>query len=283
MPDAGGYSNTTIGRSAPDAISEKWRRTMSGLSWAPHMNKVGGKTRTPAAPAVRASRARSTASCVPSEYTPAMTGHAPPTSSSAIASERLRSSRFSDDTSEAWPLATMPVTPRVSASQRRCRRYAGSSIVRSDVKGSTLAGMTPEKRSGSFITVSSPARDLVDDFLGGDDAAVRPPDDVQGGPLDLWPQRGHAVLDQGDPVLPVQRGSHRRQHADIRHRTGHHERSHVPGPQRRVEEGAGERVVAALTHDDLAGTRGQIGHGLGARGALETRGRRQAESPRRAR
>src|SRR5262245_1043575 len=233
MPDAGGYSNTTMGRSAPDAISEKWRRTMSGLSWAPHMKSVGGKTSTPAAPALRASRARSTASWVPSEYTPAMTGQALPTSSSAIASERLRSSRFSDDTSDAWPWATMPVTPRVSASQRRCRRYASSSIARSDVKGSTLAGMTPEKGSGSFITVSSPAPDLVDDFLGGGDAAVRPPDDVQGGPLDLEPERGQAVLDHGHPILPVQRDGHRRLHADVRHRTGHHERSHVPDLARR--------------------------------------------------
>ena len=95
---------------------------MSGLSWAPHMNSVGGNTSTPAAPAARASRARSTASAVPSAYTPATIGQAPAISSSAIASERLRSSRVSDETSLAWPFATMPVTPRVSASQRRCRR-----------------------------------------------------------------------------------------------------------------------------------------------------------------
>src|SRR5712692_2113979 len=126
---------------------------------------------------------------------PATTGHAPPTSSSAIASERLRSSRVSEDTSAACPLATMPVTPRVSASQRRCRRYAGSSIARSAVKGSTLAGMTPEKRSGRLIAPSSRARDLVGDFLTGHDAAVGTPDDVEGGPLDLGPERRHAVLD----------------------------------------------------------------------------------------
>src|SRR4029453_19139347 len=40
MPDAGGYSNTTIGRSAPAAISEKCRSTMSGLSWAPQIKSV---------------------------------------------------------------------------------------------------------------------------------------------------------------------------------------------------------------------------------------------------
>ena len=95
---------------------------MSGFAWAPHMKSVGGKTSTPAAPAAFASRASSTASAVPSEYTPATTGQVAPTSSSAIASARLRSSRDSDATSAAWPLATMPVTPRVSASQRRCRR-----------------------------------------------------------------------------------------------------------------------------------------------------------------
>src|SRR6516225_1013216 len=67
MPEAGGYSNTTIGRSARDAISEKCRSTMSGLSWAPHMKSVGGNTSTPAAPAARASRARSTASGEPSQ------------------------------------------------------------------------------------------------------------------------------------------------------------------------------------------------------------------------
>ena len=122
MPEAGGYSNTMIGRSAPAAISEKWRITMSGFTWAPHMNSVGGNTSTPAAPARLASRASSTASAVPSEYTPATTGQAPAISSSAMASERFRSSRDSDDTSLAWPLATMPVTPRVSASQRRWRR-----------------------------------------------------------------------------------------------------------------------------------------------------------------
>src|SRR6267143_2794315 len=105
----------------------------------------------------------------------------------------------------------MPVTPRVSASHRRWRRYAGSSIARSDVNGRTLAGMTPEKRSGSFIAPSCqsrtrlPPRDQVDDFLGGHDAAVRPTDDVERGPLDLGPERGHAVLHQGDPVLPVER------------------------------------------------------------------------------
>src|SRR5262245_5986865 len=151
------------------------------------MNRVGGNNRRPAAPSARASRARSTASCVPSEYTPATIGQLPPTSSSATASERLRSSRLSDETSEAWPLATMPVTPRVSASQRRCRRYAGSSIARSDVNGSTLAGMTPEKRSDWVIAFSSPPRDLVDDFLRGHDAAVRPRDDVERGALDLGP------------------------------------------------------------------------------------------------
>src|SRR2546427_1140781 len=122
-----------------------------------------------------------------------MIGHAPATSSSAMARDRLRSSRLSDETSEACPLATMPVTPRVSASQRRCRRYAGSSIARSAVKGSTLAGMTPEKRSGRLIAPSSRARDLVGDFLTGHDAAVATPHDVQGGPLDLGPQRRHAA------------------------------------------------------------------------------------------
>src|SRR3989441_4800718 len=158
---------------------------------------------------------------------PAMIGQAPPTSSSAIASERLRSSRLSDETSEAWPLATMPVTPRVSASQRRCRRYACSSIARSDVNGSTLAGITPEKRSGWVIAASSPPRDQVDDFLGGRDAAVRPTDDVERGPLDLGPERGHAVFHQGDPIFTGERGGYRRQHADVRPRTGHHPRGHA--------------------------------------------------------
>jgi len=50
---------------------------------------------------------------VPSVYTPATTGHAPATSSSATASVCLRSSRESEATSAAWPLATMPVTPGV--------------------------------------------------------------------------------------------------------------------------------------------------------------------------
>ena len=66
MPEAGGYSKTTIGRPALSAISPTWRRTMSGFSRAPHMKSVGGKTRTPVAPAARASRASSTASAVPS-------------------------------------------------------------------------------------------------------------------------------------------------------------------------------------------------------------------------
>ena len=30
--------------------------------------------------------------------------------------------QFYDETSEAWPLATIPVTPGASASQRRCAR-----------------------------------------------------------------------------------------------------------------------------------------------------------------
>src|SRR3989442_15269765 len=126
-----------------------------------------------------------------------MTGLVPPSSSSAIASECLRSSRLSEETSEACPLATMPVTPRVSASQRRCRRYAGSSIARSAVKGSTLAGMTPEKRSGRLIAPSSRARDLVGDFLTGHDPAVGTPDDVEGGPRDPGPEPRHPRPDHG--------------------------------------------------------------------------------------
>ena len=39
---------------------------MSGLIWAPHMKSVGGKRRIPAAPSALASRARRTASWVPS-------------------------------------------------------------------------------------------------------------------------------------------------------------------------------------------------------------------------
>ena len=93
---------------------------MSGFTCAPHMKMVGGKTRSPEAPAALASRASSIASCVPSEYTPAMIGTWPFTSSRARARDRFRSSRQSDDTSAACPLATMPVTPLVSASQRRC-------------------------------------------------------------------------------------------------------------------------------------------------------------------
>src|SRR4030095_6597322 len=139
-----------------------------------------------------------------------MTGHALPTSSSAITSERLRSSRLSDEISDAWPLATIPVTPQVSASQRRCRRYAGSSIARSDVNGSTLAGMTPEKRSGSFIAPSPclaarlPPRDLIGDFLAGRDSPVGPPDDVERRALDLGPERSHAVLHHRHAVLPME-------------------------------------------------------------------------------
>ena len=65
MPEAGGYSKTTIG-SPTAATSEKWRITMSVFSCAPHMKSVGGKTSTPAAPAALASLASSTASAVPS-------------------------------------------------------------------------------------------------------------------------------------------------------------------------------------------------------------------------
>src|SRR5437016_14593222 len=126
-----------------------------------------------------------------------MIGQAPPTSSSAIASERLRSSRVSEETSEAWPLATMPVTPRVSASQRRCRRYAGSSIARSDVNGSTLAGITPEKRSGWVNPASSPPPHQVDAFRACHDGAVPPTDELTRGPLVLGPVRITTVLPQG--------------------------------------------------------------------------------------
>src|SRR5258705_11656975 len=103
----------------------------------------------------------------------------------------------------------MPVTPRVSASQRRCRRYAGSSIARSDVNGSTLAGMTPEKRSGSFIATSPcnaarlPPRDLIGDFLARRDSPAGPPDDVERRALDLGPERGHPVLHHRAAVHPL--------------------------------------------------------------------------------
>src|SRR5262245_43533231 len=122
------------------------------------MNTVGGNTRRPAAPAAWASRARSTASRLPSAYTPAMIGTAPATSSRAMASARLRSSRESDDTSAAWPLATIPVTPFVWASHRRWRRYAGSSIARSAVKGSRFAGIQPRKRMVAFMAPTLPHR-----------------------------------------------------------------------------------------------------------------------------
>src|SRR5687768_13172280 len=74
-----------------------------------------------------------------------------------MASARLRSSRERDETSPAWPLATMPVTPGAAASQRRCFRYAGSSISRSALKGNRLAGMHPEKTS-SLIGPTSVSR-----------------------------------------------------------------------------------------------------------------------------
>src|SRR5262245_7309148 len=156
MPVAGGYWNTISGRSIRSAMAWKWRSTMSGLSWAPHMNSVGGNTSSPAAPSACASRASSMALRVPSAYTPEMIGTLPATSSSAIARERRRSSRRSDETSDACPLATMPVTPSVSASQRRWRRYAGSSISRSAVNGSRFAGRQPWKRRWVLFAGSCP-------------------------------------------------------------------------------------------------------------------------------
>src|SRR6185295_11683952 len=130
---------------------------------------------------------------------PVTTGILPATSSRATASVRRRSARVSEATSAAWPLATRPVTPGASTSQRRCLRYAASSMARSAVNGRMLAGMQPWKRSpwimaSTLAYRSSPARQLVGQLLGREDAGVGAADDVERGALDLGPERGDPVV-----------------------------------------------------------------------------------------
>src|SRR5215831_5141647 len=87
----------------------------------------------------------------------------------------------------------MPVTPGVSASQRRCFRYARSSTWRSAVKGRMFAGRHPSKRK-LVMDVSSPGADgervgdvpdrldaafVVDDDGDDVEAARRLPDPLQ--------------------------------------------------------------------------------------------------------
>src|SRR6185503_2393042 len=165
-----------------------------------------------------------------------------------MASARWRSSLVSDETSAAWPLATIPVTPLVSASQERCRRYAGSSIARSAVKGRMLAGMTPEKRSGS-VMASSPRGDGIDGLLGGYDSHVGPANDVEGRLLDRGPEGGHTVLDHGHAIFAVEGPDHGGEHADVGHGADDHQGGDAAGAERAVERRAREGVVPVLADD----------------------------------
>src|SRR5512134_3319817 len=98
-------------------------------------------------------------------------------------------------------------------------------MARSGVNGRRLAGMHPWKRSPLVMGWTLPARHLVRQFLAGPDAGVGAADDVEGRPLDLGPERGHAVLDHDHPVLAVEAADHRTEDADVGHGAGDDERA----------------------------------------------------------
>src|SRR5260370_41795541 len=95
-------------------------------------------------------------------------------------------------------------------------------MARPAVNGRMLAGMQPWKRSpwlmGSTLAYrSSPARQLVGQLLGREDAGVGAADDVERGALDLGPERGHPVVHHHHQaaVLPVEGADHGGEHADV--------------------------------------------------------------------
>ena len=109
LPIPGGYWNTTMGRSTASAIIAKWRNTIFGRNCAPHMIGIGRNTRMPAAPPALASHASVTASLVLSVSIPAISGTRSPTSSTAMARARRRSSddgRHPSDVREPGEMTT---------------------------------------------------------------------------------------------------------------------------------------------------------------------------------
>src|ERR1700730_15587726 len=161
-------------------------------------------------------------------------------------------------------------------------------MARSAVDGRRLAGRQPWNRSPWVIVSTlawrpSPARQLVGQLLGREDASVGAADDVERGALDLGPERGHAVFHHQDAVLPVEGADHGREHADVGHGPGDHQGGDPAGPEGSVQHGPVEAVVVVFAHHELVGARGQLRDDARARIALEAGRRGPAEAGRGAR
>ena len=105
---------------------------------------MAGRSMSPVAPRVSASRANATAAAVVSSDTPATTGTRPRAASTAVRSTERFSSAVSELFSPTVPNATRPCTPS-SMSADWTARVAARSTPRSASNWVVTAGSTPDQ------------------------------------------------------------------------------------------------------------------------------------------
>src|SRR5579859_2960320 len=111
---------------------------------------------SPVAPASLAHLACSTASLIPSQTTEEITGHLPSTAVAVIRVTSARSRGVNEKTSPVWPLVINATTPGWLASHCEKRRKSPSSMLKSALKGTAMAGIIPSKLSfGTLISFCS--------------------------------------------------------------------------------------------------------------------------------
>src|SRR5215471_20505249 len=96
-----------------------------------------------------------------------------------------------------------------------------------------------------------PPLDLLRDLLRRVYAGIRAADDIEGSPLDFWPEGRGGVFDDSHAVLAIHATGGSGEHADIRHGAREDQMGHAAGPERVVERGAVEAIVVALGDDQL--------------------------------
>src|SRR5579872_4577285 len=111
---------------------------------------------SPVAPASLAHLACSTASLMPSQTTEEITGHLPSTALAVIRVTSARARGVNEKTSPVWPLVISATMPGWAASHCEKRRRSPSSMLKSVLKGTAIAGIIPSKLSfGTFISYCS--------------------------------------------------------------------------------------------------------------------------------
>src|ERR1051325_9416180 len=99
------------------------------------------------APAALAARACSTASTMPSQTIDEITGTRPSTAWAVMRVTSVRSAGVSENTSPVWPLVIRALMPRWPASQRANRVSPAVSMLKSSLKGTAIAGISPLRSS----------------------------------------------------------------------------------------------------------------------------------------